>query len=389
MRKLNVVFFSGNRAEYGMIRPFIKSFQKDKNFNSFLIVSGSHLKKDLGNTFSEIRKDEIKNIKKIYIDNKTDTLNQTCEYFNILQKQVNSFLKKKRIDLFFLFSDRFETMSVALTAYLNKIPIVHYEGGDKTEGGTLDDNIRHSITKLSNIHLTSNKDSYKRIIKLGEEKWRVLNVGYSTFFNFKKSKLLRNKELVKKFNIDTRKKIILFTMHPLPLKISETRKEIKETIKALSKLDDKKFQIIATYPNFDPGYKIILDELNKMKKKKNFKLFKSLGTKNYHSLLNYIGSNNSGICLGNSSSGIKEPIFFRCKSINIGSRQNSRIKTKNITDVKKINYKFINKIIIRKINDKFKSNSNPYAIKISLSNIKKYIIKLTRKKNFNLKKCTY
>ena len=92
-------------------------------------------------------------------------------------------------------------------------------------------------------------------------------MGYSTFFNFKKSKLLSKKELVKKFNIDSKKKIILFTMHPLPLKISETQKEIKETVKALKKLDSNKFQIIATYPNFDPYYKIILDELNKKKRK--------------------------------------------------------------------------------------------------------------------------
>lgn len=389
MKKLNIVFFSGNRAEYGMMRPFIKSFQNDPFFNSFLIVSGSHLKRDLGSTYSEIKKDKIKNIKKIYINSKTNTLNQSCEYFNILQKQINNFLKKNRIDIFFLFSDRFETMSVAVTAYLNKIPIIHYEGGDKTEGGTLDDNLRHSITKLSNIHLTSNKDSYYRIIKFGEEKWRVINVGYSTFLNFNKSNLLSNQETINKFNLDFKKKLILFTMHPLPLKMSETRKEIKETLKALIKLDQEKFQIIATYPNFDPGYKIILKELNKMKKRKNFQLFKSLGTQNYHSLLNYIGSNNSGICLGNSSSGIKEPVFFKCKSINIGSRQNNRVKTKNVTDIKKINHKYIYNIILKKINGKFNSNSNPYAIRLSLSNIKKKIFKLLKKKNINFKKCTY
>ena len=84
MKKLNIVFFSGNRAEYGMMRPFIKSFQNDPFFNSFLIVSGSHLKRDLGSTYSEIKKDKIKNIKKIYINSKTNTLNQSCEYFNIL-----------------------------------------------------------------------------------------------------------------------------------------------------------------------------------------------------------------------------------------------------------------------------------------------------------------
>ena len=88
-------------------------------------------------------------------------------------------INKINPDIVFISSDRFETMSFAITSYLMKIPIIHYEGGDITEGGALDDNIRHAITKLSNIHLTSNLDSLKRLIKMGEEKWRCINIGYS------------------------------------------------------------------------------------------------------------------------------------------------------------------------------------------------------------------
>ena len=88
----------------------------------------------------------------------------------------------------FISSDRFETLAFAISSYLRKIPIIHYEGGDVTEGGALDDNIRHAITKISNIHLTSNENSLKRILKMGEEKWRCTNIGYSQLLTMQKKK---------------------------------------------------------------------------------------------------------------------------------------------------------------------------------------------------------
>ena len=102
-------------------------------------------------------------------------MSDTSDYFNKLQKEVNLFLKKRKTDIVFLSSDRFETFAFAISSYLRKIPIIHYEGGDVTEGGALDDNIRHAITKISNIHLTSNKHSLNRILNMGEEKWRCYN----------------------------------------------------------------------------------------------------------------------------------------------------------------------------------------------------------------------
>ena len=178
MKKINIIFFSANRAEYTLIQPFLKIFSSNKKFNVGLIVAGSHLDKKFGTTFHEIEKDNIKILSKIKVPLKTNTLADTAEYSNLLQKEINKKLKKIKADIIFLSSDRFETFAFAVSAYLRKIPIIHYEGGDITEGGALDDNLRHAITKLSNIHLTSNKFSLSRIIKMGEENWRCLNVGY-------------------------------------------------------------------------------------------------------------------------------------------------------------------------------------------------------------------
>ena len=169
-----------------------------------------------------------------------------------------------------------------------KIPIIHYEGGDVTNGGALDDNIRHAITKLSNIHLASNEDSLKRIIGMGEEKWRCLNVGYSQIESIK-SHNFNLKEIETKYSLDSDKPLILFTLHPIIKdKDKKIKKDINEVFKALEYLS-KKNQIIVTYPNFDPGYKYIIKKISEIKKKnKTIKIIKHLGRKNYHSLLFYI-----------------------------------------------------------------------------------------------------
>ena len=192
MRKLNIVFFSANRAEYGLIYPFLKIFLKHKMFNVELVVAGSHFSKKFGLSVKEIKKDKLKYFK-INLPLNTNTLSNTSDFFNKLKNKVNLFLKKRKKDLVFLSSDRFETFAFAISTYLRKIPIIHYEGGDLTEGGTLDDNIRHAITKISHIHLTSNNDSLKRIKKMGEEKWRCLNAGYSPFYLMQKQKFDQKK----------------------------------------------------------------------------------------------------------------------------------------------------------------------------------------------------
>ena len=128
-------FFSANRAEYGLIYPFIKIFSKSKKFNIKFVVAGSHLDKKFGSSVNEIKKDSIKIFNKIKIPLKTNDLENTADYFNKLQNKINLLLKKKNFDLVFLSSDRFETLAFAVAAYLKKIPIIHYEGGDVTEGG--------------------------------------------------------------------------------------------------------------------------------------------------------------------------------------------------------------------------------------------------------------
>ena len=384
MRKLNIVFFSANRAEYGLINPFLKIFKKHKVFNVELVVTGSHFSKKFGSSINEIQNDKVK-YSKIDLPLTTNSLNSTSDYFNRLQKKANYFLKKRKVDLVFLSSDRFETFAFAISTYLKKIPIIHYEGGDITEGGALDDNIRHAITKISNIHLASNEDSLRRILNLGEEKWRCLNTGYSPFYIMQNQKF-NKKEIEQKFYLDSKKPLILFTFHPIINDESDQRKDVDEVFGALKTLS-KKNQIIITYPNFDPGYQYIIDQIMTLKKNyKNIKVIKHLGRTNYHSLLYYIGKTKKGFCMGNSSSGIKETIFFNCPTLNVGSRQNSRLKPKNVIDVDTDKKEILNKIK-KKIN-KYKVYKNPYKLCKQFEKIPDQIIKKFFRNDLKLKKCT-
>ena len=384
MKKINIIFFSANRAEYGLIYPFLKVFLKHIMFNVELVVAGSHFSKKFGLSIEEIKKDKIK-YTKINLPLSTNTLSNTSDYFCKLQKEVNLFLKKRKTDIVFLSSDRFETFAFAISSYLKKIPIVHYEGGDITEGGALDDNIRHAITKISNIHLTSNKDSLKRIINMGEEKWRCYNVGYSPFYSIQKQKF-NKKKIEKKFLLNPKKPLILFTFHPVVKDENDQRKDVDEVFKSLEYLS-KDNQVIITYPNFDPGHQYIINKIINIKKKfNNLKIVKHLGRANYHSLLYYIGKNKKGFCMGNSSSGIKETIFFNCPTLNIGDRQKSRLKPKNVIDVRANK-----KQIISKINNElknYKMYENPYKLTRKFEKIPNEIIKKFSRNDLKLKKCT-
>jgi len=384
MKKINIVFFSANRAEYGLIYPFLKVFLRHKMFNVEFVVAGSHFSKKFGLSIKEIEKDKIK-YTKINLPLSTNTLSNTSDYFNKLQKKVNLFLKKRKTDLVFLSSDRFETFAFAISTYLRKTPIIHYEGGDITEGGALDDNIRHAITKISNIHLTSNKDSQKRILNMGEEKWRCYNVGYSPFYSMQKQKF-NKKKIEKKFLLNSKKPLILFTFHPVVKDENDQRKDVNEVFKALEYLS-KDNQIIITYPNFDPGYQYIINKIVNLKKKFNdIKIVKHLGRTNYHSLLYYIGKDKKGFCMGNSSSGIKETIFFNCPTLNIGNRQKSRLKPKNVLDVKANKKQIIDKI--NKELNNYKVCENPYKLIKTFEKIPDKIVKKILRNDLKLKKCT-
>jgi UDP-N-acetylglucosamine 2-epimerase (non-hydrolysing)/GDP/UDP-N,N'-diacetylbacillosamine 2-epimerase (hydrolysing) len=322
-------------AEYGLLYSIINTFKNDIFFDYKLLVSGSHMDAKYGETINEIRNDNFK-IEKIF---KLKDSNKNIRAPLIISQlicKISRWLENNKIDIMLLYGDRFETFAVAIAASQMNVPIAHIEGGDVTNGGTLDDSVRHAISKLSHIHFTTNIDASKRLMSMGEEKWRIFTVGLPSNDQVLKKNYADKKEIEEKLKINCGQPIIIFTQHSVTTETKNVDFQINESINALRKLAENNFQIIITYPNNDTGGSKIINKLEDLKNMnlKNIFIYKSLGRYLYHGLLSLaLDKDNIVICLGNSSSGIKETPFFKCPTINIGSRQDDRLRAGNIIDI--------------------------------------------------------
>ena len=370
MIKKKIWVITGSRAEFGILYPLIKNLQAEKKFKTEVVVSGHHFNKKQGLSINEVKKSKVKNIifSKSHLKH-TSTLLVSL-YSSKIVKDFTLLYKKHRPNMVIVLGDRYEILSSILPLIFFKIPVIHFNGGEKTSG-SFDDQIRHIITKISNYHFVANKEYKKRVIQLGENPKNVFNFGGISNFIDKKNLLPKN-EIIKKLNLNPNLKIVLSTFHP------ETNKSKKYNIDAFNILLDclknlKKTNIVLTYPNLDPGSSDLTKILNKLEKKKykNIYIFKSLGRKNYLSLMKQ-----ANLVIGNSSSGIIETSIFNTPCINLGNRQQGRILTKNI-----ISCDFQKNKIIKNINFAFsesfrkKIKNNPKN-HINMSKIVKKIGKL-------------
>lgn len=394
-KKFVIGVFTGNRAEYGLQYPIIKAISEHKKLDYRLIVSGSHLEKNFGETIEQIKKDKLKISAKIKLKNSSNK-NSTYTSFRIAETifKVSKVLKKIKPDFMLVNADRYETFAAAVASSQMNIPTFHVEGGDITQGGALDDSIRHAITKLSHLHFATNHQSYKNILKLGEEKWRVFNVGLSindTIYSKKKGSQLY---LSKKYNIDFNKPIIIFTQHSVTTEPEKAFKHISTSLKSLQYFIDKKnYQIIITYPNNDHGYKDIINKIKLFnnKNKKNSRIIKSLGNFDLHSFMSHSLSNKI-IIVGNSSLGIKEAIAFKCPVVNIGKRQAGRLKPDNVLNANNTYRDIIKKILqasSKSFKNKLRNIRNPYFKKNTGKKIVNIISKINISKKLIQKKITY
>lgn len=322
--KKKILVVTGTRAEYGLLKSSIDELLKSKNLEMQLLVTGTHTIEKYGHTIDEIRRDNIPINCVVKISGDDDML-------TALSKEIigiKDYCQKEKPDMILILGDRDEPFAAAIVGGHLGIPIAHIHGGDISGG--VDNYIRHSITKFAHLHFAGSKKSYKRILSMGEEKWRIFNIGTPGLDNFKKEKYLNKKKLSNLLNINLSKKWFLMLQHPLPLDTISIENQINPTIDAISQYEDAEKIII--YPNSDTGNEIIIEKINKFLNNKKYHIYKNLNRTIYLSLLKYCD-----ILIGNSSSGIIESTFFKLPTINIGDRQFGRECGKNVihTDYKK------------------------------------------------------
>ena len=324
-RKVCVV--TGSRAEYGLFYPILYKITKSDALELQLITTSSHQSVEFGLTYKQIENDGF------HIDDQIDNLFSPDDKLSIVKSTglatsllAESFNKLKP-DIVLLLGDRYETLSAATAALLMNIPIAHIHGGEKTEGA-VDEQIRHSITKMSYLHFCSSEVYRNRVIQMGEDSSRVFNSGAPGIDNIVNLKLLTKRKLEEDLNWKFSPKSALFTYHPVTLEDTDIDKDLNMI---LSILKSSSLKILFTYANADFGGRIINKKIEEFCKIDTFKykIVKNLGQVKYLSAMKYVD-----ILIGNSSSGIIEAASYKKPVINIGNRQKGRIKGINVIDCK-------------------------------------------------------
>ncbi len=326
----NICVVVNNRANYARVKSLLKEINLSSKLKLKLVIGASSLLQKYGELESVIKKDKFKVSEKFYsILEGGNNLTMAKSAALTLLEVVDVFEKIKP-DLVFVVADRFENLSVAMAASYMNIPLAHLQGGEIT--GSIDEKVRHAITKLSDLHFVSTERSKKFVIQMGENVKTVFNTGCPSLdiINILKLKKFSSKDLNQIKKDLKNKNYMVVLQHPVTNEIKETKKQIKNTLKAVINVCiRKKISAVWLWPNVDAGTDLISKELRIFKDKsphKNKVIFiKNLVPEDYLSLLH-----NSKCLVGNSSSGIREASFLGIPSVNIGTRQSYRETSKNV-----------------------------------------------------------
>ena len=377
MKKL--LYVTGSRAEYGIMRRLLKKLDEDKNIQLDIVVTGMHLMKEYGETFKEVES-EFNVIEKIDIEIANSNNYDVLHSMSLAMEKFAKFFLNNKYDAVMLLGDRYEILPVAIASAINNIPLIHIHGGEKTLGN-YDEFIRHSITKMSKLHLVATDEYRNRVIQLGENPTTVFNLGSLGVNNVLEVNLLSKEELENKLGkIDRPYYVVLF--HPETISDISLEEQTNNLIKALSKFKDK-YSFVFIGSNSDTGADKIQKIIEKFVKENNYKRFISLQNFEYFSLLKY----SEGL-IGNSSSGIIEIPSLKVTTINIGNRQLGRAKGETIIDCGSTEKEIENAILKSQSNEYreiLKNSVNPYFKENSLEKYYQEIKKFLEKDNRYLK----
>ena len=368
--KRKILFVTERRADYSKLRPVINEIKKSKKFEYYLIVTGSHLLKKHGYTINEIKKDgfQIHKKFKMFEENDDDSPSTMTMGFGKAVIKLTKIIKTLKPDLIFSGFDIGANFAAAVIGAHMNIHVAHLEGGEIT--GTIDESIRHAISKFAHIHFTSNEQATKRLIKMGESSKNIFTVGNPSLDVIKSLKIISKKKLENEFNINLDKPLLLIVQHTVTTEINKIDKYFLETINAIKETN---YQSIIISGNADAGSQ----RIKKIIKNSNILNYENLPFIKYISLLYY-----SSAIIGNSSSGIMEAPFLHIPSINIGTRQEGRGKTKSIINVKYDKHQIkmaINKTLTdKKFLNSIKNQNNEHGNGTS----SKKIIQILEKLNF-------
>jgi len=351
-----IAVFTSTRAGFGIMSALLRLIENDSRFQLHIFATGTHFSHGFGSTVTEINELGFQHVHSFPILHSVEDKNHSSDIASQVLMGMSDFLVKSETQLLIILGDRFEALSAAFSAQLNRVPIAHIHGGEITQGA-MDDAFRHAISKMATLHFPATETYRQRLLQLGESEERVYNIGSLSLEQIKHLELMDKTELEDSLNWKFQDKNILVTLHPETLAGKAQKQLAHEFFKAINEL--KNIGVIITYPNADDGHEAILAEIKNIEgtNDANVCIIPSLGLKRYFSCLSIVD-----LVAGNSSSGIIEAASFQVKTVNVGDRQKGRERAKSVFDVA-INcegiVQLINTLFLKKQNSK-ELYQNPY-----------------------------
>lgn len=315
VRKIAVI--TGTRAEYGILKPLLEGIAASVLFELQLYVTGLHLLSEYGNTVNEILQDGYNKIViiEMYNSNYCDSSYYAHALGSGIKNFSNEFLKSKP-DLIIVLGDRLEPLAATLAAATMNIPVAHIHGGDKTDSGHIDEQIRHSISKFAHLHLTATREHSDRLARMGEEQWRIRQVGALGLDSIKNAVFLSKTQLSSKLCIKLENEYIVCLFHSVTTQKDVAGEQMHELLGSLIELN---IDLVIIYPNNDMGSDKIIFEIEKIRGLPHVMIFQNLEHIDYLNILKH-----SLFLIGNSSSGIIEAPSLHIPVINVGIRNFGR-----------------------------------------------------------------
>ncbi len=323
MTRRKIAVITGTRAEYGLLYPIMKAIQAHPKLELVVIVTGMHLVERYGMTVQEIEKDGFPIHARVEMSPSDDTGAGMADAIGRGVHGMTETFRHLRPDIMLVLGDRIEPLAAVIAAAYMNIPIAHVHGGDSARAG-LDESVRHAITKFAHVHFPATKTSAGRIIRMGEEGWRVHIVGAPGLDTILNTKLLSRLELERRLGFRLEKPYILMVQHSVTTEPELAGRQARETLEALKALGMK---VVVIYPNYDAGGQEIIKAIEGYTSLPRFHTFKNLEHPVYLSLMKH-----ATVMVGNSSSGIIESSSFRLPVVNIGIRQDGRERSTNVID---------------------------------------------------------
>jgi len=319
INKRKIVFLTGTRADFGKLKSLINKIKNDDEFELHIFVTGMHMLSKYGYTCKEVEKANFKNIYKFINQNVSDSMD------HILSKTIlglSDFIREIKPDMIIVHGDRVEALAGASVGALNNILVGHIEGGEVS--GTVDELIRHAVSKLSHIHFVSNDTAKLRLAQLGEKLDNIHVIGSPDIDVMNSNTLPAINEVKQYYNFEFGEYGILI-FHSVTTEQELLHSQIRTVV---DQVIASKLNFIVIYPNNDSGTDIILNEYSRLGELPQIRIFPSMRFEYFLTLLK-----NAKFIMGNSSSGVREAPHYGVPTIDVGTRQQNRVKCNTVLNV--------------------------------------------------------